>query len=97
MRNGARALELAKAITGNVGAASASAQDTLAAAFAETGDFPSAVRMAEQAIAKANDLTAQTLSDEDIKAILAFLEALEDPAERLGFPKTVPSGLPVDQ
>jgi len=49
------------------------------------------------AVAQANTLARQSLSDEDIRALLAFLAALEDPAERLGVPKTVPSGLAVDQ
>lgn len=50
-----------------------------------------------QAIADANALDPLALSDADIDALLAFLKALEDPAERLGVPKTVPSGLPVDR
>ena len=40
-----------------------------------------------------------TLSDDDVNAIYAFLEALKDPAAlkgRLGVPDSVPSGLPVD-
>ncbi|MGX9356798.1 cytochrome-c peroxidase [Roseobacteraceae bacterium S113] len=49
------------------------------------------------AIAEANVLTPQQLSDDDIAALLAFLESLEDPAERLGVPDTVPSGLPVER
>ncbi|MEM1236910.1 MAG: cytochrome c peroxidase [Pseudomonadota bacterium] len=49
------------------------------------------------AIAAANDLAPQSLTDPEVDAILAFLGALEDPAERLGVPQTVPSGLPVDQ
>jgi len=49
------------------------------------------------AIAAANVLEPQDLSDADVEALLAFLAALEDPAERLGVPESVPSGLPVDQ
>ncbi len=49
------------------------------------------------AIAAANELEPMDLTDHDIAALLAFLEALEDPTERLGVPETVPSGLPVDQ
>lgn len=49
------------------------------------------------AIAAANDLAPQSLTDAEVQALLAFLKALEDPAQRLGVPKTVPSGLPVDQ
>jgi cytochrome c peroxidase len=47
------------------------------------------------AIADANDLAPQSLSDDEIAALIAFLETLEDPAERLGIPEAVPSGLPV--
>ncbi len=50
-----------------------------------------------QTIMDANVLQPTVLSDTEIDAILAFLKALEDPAERLGVPATVPSGLPVDQ
>lgn len=48
-----------------------------------------------EAIALANELAPITLSDQDLAAIVAFLEALEDPAERLGIPESVPSGFPV--
>ncbi|NOD45761.1 cytochrome-c peroxidase [Ruegeria sp. HKCCD5849] len=50
-----------------------------------------------EAIAASNTLAPMSLSDDDINAILSFLGTLEDPAVRLGVPKTVPSGLPVDQ
>ncbi len=49
------------------------------------------------AIAQANELTGPALSDDDIAALIAFLHSLEDPAERLGVPDAVPSGLPVDR
>lgn len=52
------------------------------------------------AIAAANELGPVTLSDAEVAQILAFLDALTDPASiygRLGVPKTVPSGKPVDQ
>ncbi|MEM8571432.1 MAG: cytochrome c peroxidase [Pseudomonadota bacterium] len=49
------------------------------------------------AISDANALNPVRLTDPEVEAILAFLQALEDPTERLGVPKTVPSGLPVDQ
>ena len=49
------------------------------------------------AIAEANELEPLELSDAEVQALLAFLKALEDPAMRLGVPKTVPSGLPVEQ
>lgn len=48
-------------------------------------------------IAEASNLEPQSLTDSDVDAILAFLKALEDPAERLGVPPNVPSGLAVDQ
>jgi len=50
------------------------------------------------AIAAANDLPPQVLSDAEIADILAFLSALDDPAGiagRLGVPLAVPSGLTV--
>lgn len=49
------------------------------------------------AIAAANDLTPVDLTDDEVQALLAFLRSLEHPAERLGVPDAVPSGLPVDQ
>lgn len=48
-----------------------------------------------EAIAQASDLAPRELSDADIAALIAFLGTLEDPAERLGIPASVPSGLPV--
>lgn len=50
-----------------------------------------------EAIAEANELAPQSLSDQAVDDILAFLQALEDRTERLGVPERVPSGLPVDQ
>ena len=51
-------------------------------------------------IAAANDLRPTDLSDSEIADILSFLKSLTDRenlAGRLGIPKTVPSGLAVDQ
>ncbi len=48
-------------------------------------------------IAAANELAPVSLSEAEVSDILAFLAALEDPAERLGVPDAVPSGLPVDR
>jgi len=51
------------------------------------------------AIAAANEIEPMTLSDAEIAALLAFLEALQDETSlsgRLGIPDQVPSGLPVD-
>lgn len=51
------------------------------------------------AIAAANELEPQTLSNEEVNQLLAFLNSLTDPFSsngRLGIPKSVPSGLPVD-
>jgi cytochrome c peroxidase len=50
-----------------------------------------------QSIAAANELKPMSLSEGEIDDITAFLGALEDRAERLGVPHTVPSGLPVDR
>ena len=54
----------------------------------------------EQAgIRAANSLRPVSLTDEEIGALIAFLDALTDPASlngRLGVPDRVPSGLPVD-
>ncbi|MEH6724915.1 MAG: cytochrome c peroxidase [Hyphomicrobiales bacterium] len=50
-------------------------------------------------IVKANVLKPIALNDEDVDALVAFLKALTDTASvrgRLGVPKTVPSGLPID-
>ena len=49
------------------------------------------------AIAEANTLAPQVLTDTEVSQILAFLKALEDPANRLGVPLSVPSGLPLDE
>ncbi len=49
------------------------------------------------AIAKSNGLPKVVLTDNEIDALLSFLASLEDPAQRLGVPAFVPSGLPVDQ
>lgn len=52
------------------------------------------------AIGQANTLQPQDLSDEDVTALIAFLETLTDHQSlrgRLGVPALVPSGLPVDQ
>lgn len=48
-----------------------------------------------EAIASANSLAPRTLGDDEVAALIAFLESLEDPALRLGIPASVPSGLPV--
>ncbi|MEM8692729.1 MAG: cytochrome c peroxidase [Pseudomonadota bacterium] len=53
-----------------------------------------------KAIASANQLTPIFLTDDEIALIVAFLGALTDEQSLrggLGVPKTVPSGLPVDQ
>lgn len=53
-----------------------------------------------EAIRAANELGPNDLSSAEIKALLVFLASLDDPAAlagRLGVPKSVPSGLPVDQ
>ncbi len=52
------------------------------------------------AIAAAVRYTPPQVSDAQITALVAFLDALTDPAAiegRLGIPDTVPSGLPIDQ
>lgn len=49
------------------------------------------------AIAQSNSLSKVNLTDQEIDFLLSFLASLEDPAERLGVPDQVPSGLPVDQ
>lgn len=48
-------------------------------------------------IAAANDLDPQELTDAEIADLIAFLHALDDKADRLGVPETVPSGLPIDR
>ncbi|MEX0339882.1 MAG: cytochrome-c peroxidase, partial [Arenibacterium sp.] len=49
------------------------------------------------AIAAANTLPPNPLSDAEVTALIAFLKTLEDPVSRLGVPESVPSGLPVDR
>ena len=52
------------------------------------------------AIAAAATATPAQISDADVTALIAFLDALTDPSAmqgRLGVPDTVPSGLPVDR
>ncbi|MEL7215049.1 MAG: cytochrome c peroxidase [Pseudomonadota bacterium] len=49
------------------------------------------------AIAAANELGHISLSDTEITDLIAFLHALTDDTQRLGVPKSVPSGLHVDQ
>ena len=52
------------------------------------------------AIAQAVNISPRKISDEDVTALIAFLDALTDPAAiegKLGIPETVPSGLPIDQ
>lgn len=77
------------------------------AAQAVLPDLPGAVDFAVlgdademAAIAAANDLAPQRLTEREISQIIAFLHSLEDPVGltgRLGVPEQVPSGLPVDQ
>lgn len=65
-----------------------------------TGDSPAGVMSdpeSVEAIAAANDLEPVDLTDAEVSLVIRFLESLEDPAERLGVPESVPSGLPVDQ
>ena len=53
-----------------------------------------------EAIAAANQLAPQDLSDRDVDLIIAFLHALTDEQSirgALGVPESVPSGLPVDR
>jgi len=52
------------------------------------------------AIAKAVTFQPRTISDADVTALIAFLDALTDSAAiegRLGIPEAVPSGLPIDR
>lgn len=51
----------------------------------------------KDAIAQSNSLTKVDLTDREFDTLLSFLESLEDPAQRLGVPAQVPSGLPLDQ
>jgi len=48
-------------------------------------------------IAAASVLEPRALENAEIADLIAFLAALEDRAERLGVPDTVPSGLPVER
>lgn len=56
--------------------------------------------IARDAIAAAVRYAPPQISETDVTALVAFLDALTDPAAiegRLGIPGTVPSGLPIDQ
>lgn len=56
-------------------------------------------RRERRRIVNANVLKPVTLKDEEVDALVAFLESLTDKASasgRLGVPKSVPSGLPID-
>ena len=66
--------------------------------FPAADDQPGLTDAAHRAaLGDANSLEPVDLSDDEVQAILAFLQSLEHPAERLGVPQSVPSGLPVDQ
>ncbi len=74
--------------------------------FLQLPNFPGAIDFAIldnpqelAAIAAANELEPQNLSDNEVNQLLAFLDTLTDPISqygRLGVPDAVPSGLPVD-
>ena len=54
----------------------------------------------EQSAIRNAAIGGRSLSDEDLDALMAFLDALTDPGSiegRLGVPETVPSGLPVER
>jgi tetratricopeptide (TPR) repeat protein len=61
-RNGRQAIEYAKRACALTGWQNAADIDTLAAAYAEAGDFESAIRFVEQAI-KLGDLSAKSMAD----------------------------------
>ena len=75
--------------------------DTSQAILPALDGSPDFMVMADQAevdrIAAASVLEPISLSELEIKELLDFLEALTDPAVRLGVPLIVPSDLPVDQ
>ncbi len=74
-------------------------------ALLSDGDFTNDTTLMQNgtevaAIAKANELDPVDLNDAEVASILAFLAALTDYDSlngRLGVPKSVPSGIPVDQ
>lgn len=70
------------------------------ASFPEADDWSVLDNSGEiEDIASANQLSATTLEDKDVDAIIAFLVALTDPASRdmrQVIPARVPSGLPLD-
>lgn len=76
------------------------AQARLAAIESARPDWTAADDPAETAaLLAANEGAAVTLSEAEVDALLAFLEALTDPASlagRLGMPQRVPSGLALD-
>lgn len=69
--------------------------------FENDSDFVELANEADvNAIAEANELQPVALTDSEVADLIAFLDALTDRSfetRGLGVPKTVPSGLPVDQ
>jgi tetratricopeptide (TPR) repeat protein len=63
VRNGTEAVELAERADNLTGNANASISATLAAAYAEAGQFPNAVKTAERALQLASNQGNRTLAD----------------------------------
>ena len=84
--------------------ASLLAYDPSQAVLADVSEFEDLRVIADASelasIAAANELEPNSLTDDEIHDLLAFLNALTDPFSldgRLGIPAQVPSGLPVDR
>ncbi|WP_296424427.1 cytochrome c peroxidase [Yoonia sp.] len=91
--------DLRKFVVGHLDPAAALATYDIAAAVLPAFDADDARGLHDNpAIAAAVTVSPVTLRDHDIAALIAFLQALTDPAAQqghLGVPDTVPSGLPV--
>lgn len=72
VRDGAEAVRLAQNLIERLGEREPSTWDTLAAAYAETADFPQAISAAEQALRLAEDSSASELADRIQERLAAY-------------------------
>ena len=83
LRNAGRAVELAQQATGLSGGSDPAVLDTLAAAYAEAGRYPEAIRTAEQALAIATTQHNASLQ-EAIRTRIRLYQAGSPYRERIG-------------
>jgi tetratricopeptide (TPR) repeat protein len=90
VRNGAEAVELAERASHLSGAQDPAILDTLAAAYAEAGQFPKAVEIAQQALALAMQQSNQPLA-EALKGRIALYESKIPFREKPSPPTSLPA------